>query len=599
VTLSSLSLESGNEIFVIENDFLIDILDHKLIRNYSKSSEIEIGRNVEILGSNCFSYCHSLSSITFESNSHLTRIESEAFSISSLQSIVIPSSVEILGSKCFSSSYSLSTITFESNSRLTRIESEAFSLSPLESILIPNAVEILGSRCFSWCKSLSSIRFESNSRLTRIESEAFSFSSLQSVLIPMNVEILGPKCFAHCDSLSSITFESDSCLTQIESEVFSYSSLQSILIPRNVEILGSKCFSSCQSLSSITFESNSHLIRIESKAFYGSSLQSLLIPSTILFIASDAVNIASQIRLIDGDCCPEFDRWLNLQRSGIGIDFRRIQKLGFEVRCLDDYIVNLSVFEERSRIWESDEIPNEIYRRIEDEFLVFLKSNPHSANVSESKMKQKLENLINLRHPCIAAPIGFVFPIESDSRWELKIVRLYLEGCSLLEVISVNPVWWTSTVKAKAIAGIVLGLRFAHSLGLVHGHLTMSNIVFDLDHCIEIVDFKPFVLEADETAKGTQLGWTPERDIQAFASILFELVFGVPPPGEASIPTGIPDFVSWIIESGLSPRSGRSYSFDTILEILKENDFRIEDDVNSREVSAFVSWVESTESSEK
>jgi hypothetical protein len=56
-----------------------------------------IPRNVEILGSNCLSYCKSLSSITFESNSRLTRIESETFSSSSLQSILIPRNVEILG----------------------------------------------------------------------------------------------------------------------------------------------------------------------------------------------------------------------------------------------------------------------------------------------------------------------------------------------------------------------------------------------------------------------------------------------------------------------------------------------------------------------
>jgi hypothetical protein len=45
-------------------------------------------------------------------------------------------------------------------------------------------------------------------------------------------------------------------------------------------------------------------------------------------------------------------------------------------------------------------------------------------------MENEIEKLINLRHPCIAAPIGFVFPLESGSRQELKIVRLYLESCS-------------------------------------------------------------------------------------------------------------------------------------------------------------------------
>jgi hypothetical protein len=264
VSLSSISIESGNDIFVIEGDLLIDVFHHKLIRNFSLSSSIEIGRNIEILGSKCFSCCESFSSITFESNSHLTRIESEAFSHSSLQSI-----------------------------------------------LIPRNVEILGSKCFYWSRRLSSIIFESNSHLTRIESEAFS-------------------------------------------------SLQSILIPSSVEILGSNCFSFCESLSSVTFESNSQLTRIESSAFSSSSLRSILIPSTILFIASDALDIASQITLIEGDSCPEFDRWLDLKRSGLEIDFRRIQRIGFDVPCLGDYIVNVSVFEERSIVCDSDELPNQI-----------------------------------------------------------------------------------------------------------------------------------------------------------------------------------------------------------------------------------------------
>jgi serine/threonine protein kinase len=349
------------------------------------------------------------------------------------------------------------------------------------------------------------------------------------------------------------------------------------------------------------------LTRIESEAFHKSSLQSILIPSTILFIASDAIDLASQIRLIDGYFSCEFDRWLQLRRSGIAIDFRRIESVGFDVRCFGDYIVNVSVFEEKSTTRGSNEIPKEIYHRIEDEFLVFLKSKPLSENVSESRIGKEIDKLIHLGHPCITAPIGFVSRIESGSQREMKLVRLYLEGCSLSEVISVKPVWWTSTVKAKAVAGIVLGLRFAHSLGLVHGHLTGNNILFDSDHCIQIVDFDPIVLEVmgSESEEGSQLvgfsgkGWTLEKDIEAFASILFELVFGHPPESEASIAMGIPDFVWRIIESGLSPLSRRSYSFNTILKTLKQNDFKIEDGVDSTEVSGFVSWVESAEDPDK
>jgi hypothetical protein len=41
-----------------------------------------------------------------------------------------------------------------------------------------------------------------------------------------------------------------------------------------------------------------------------------------------------------------------------------------------------------------------------------MKSKPLSKNLEVSE----IEKLINLRHPCIAAPIGFVFGIESDSQ---------------------------------------------------------------------------------------------------------------------------------------------------------------------------------------
>jgi serine/threonine protein kinase len=333
------------------------------------------------------------------------------------------------------------------------------------------------------------------------------------------------------------------------------------------------------------------LTRIESKAFHESLPQSILIPSAILFIASDAIDVASQIRFIDGDSCPNFDRWLQLKQSGIVIDFPRIERLAFYVRCFNDYIVNFSVFEERSIMWYSSEVGNEIYDRIKDEFFVFVKSVPHSENVSESEIEHEIEKLINLHHPCITAPIGFVVPIESGNREELKIVRLYLEGSSLLEVISVNPLWLTSTVKAKAIAGIVLGLRSPPSLGIIRGHLTPNNILFDSDHCIHIVDFTPMIMEfgSHDGEEVTQVGslpgegWTPKIDLQAFASIVFELLFGHS------------NFVSTMIESKLHRPSEPGYSFNVILEILKQNKFRIEDHVDSAGVSRFSSWIESAE----
>jgi hypothetical protein len=113
-----------------------------------------------------------------------------------------------------------------------------------------------------------------------------------------------------------------------------------------------------------------------------------------------------------------------------------------------------------------------MYERSEDGSLVIV--NSKKGFESKESLKIEIEKQLNLFHRCILSPIGFIFDSESReltvSR-ELKIVGLYSEGSSLTEVISANPIWWTATAKAKAVAGIVLSLRFAHSLGLIHGHL--------------------------------------------------------------------------------------------------------------------------------
>jgi serine/threonine protein kinase len=209
---------------------------------------------------------------------------------------------------------------------------------------------------------------------------------------------------------------------------------------------------------------------------------------------------------------------------GIVVDFRRILRLGSEFGEMKDYLIDNSVFGEGSILGVFDGHSNEIYERCEDGSSMIVKR--ISGMKSMERLKIEVEQQLNLSHPCILGPIGFIFDPEARMSRELKIVKLYSEGNSLSEVISQNPVWWTATAKAKAIAGIVLSLRFAHSFGLIHGHLSSKTIVFDLNHRIEITDFYPNDLENGEGGKETSVfsdeGWSPDADIRGFASILFE-----------------------------------------------------------------------------
>jgi hypothetical protein len=94
--------------------------------------------------------------------------------------------------------------------------------------------------------------------------------------------------------------------------------------------------------------------------------------------------------------------------------------------------------------------------------------------------------------------------------------------------------------------------------------------------------------------------------------ILFEIVIGLPALRRTSaseglrklplktcesveIPGFVPEFVSKLIESGLSTNPSERPSFNDVSEALKKNSFRMADEVGSDEVSAFVSLVESSE----
>jgi hypothetical protein len=310
-----------------------------------------------------------------------------------------------------------------------------------------------------------------------------------------------------------------------------------------------------------------------------------------LFIASDPGVRPHQLLFAEGHHCEEFDWWLEVRKSGISVDFRRILRFGRSHLELKSYELYESVIDEMDVICECGGIESCLYRRIEDHAVIVIESIFVRDFIEDGLIEKAIEKLINLCHSCIASPIGFVFGVGSR---ELKVLRISSESESLGMVLKRSPVWWTPTAKAKAVAGLVLGLRFVHSLGLIHGHLTTNNIVFDLNHQIQITDFLGF-LSGNGLSDFSREGWNPEMDIREFVSILSEIIVGFPVEDEANIPADVPKFVCEMIQSGLSGEWIRQFSFLDIFETLKQNNFGIVSGVDTAEVCAFVSWVEEFE----
>jgi serine/threonine protein kinase len=212
-----------------------------------------------------------------------------------------------------------------------------------------------------------------------------------------------------------------------------------------------------------------------------------------------------------------------------------------------------------------------------------VKSISLSESVNNREIKKEIEKAVNVLHPCIAPPRGFVFRGEPSELRELKIVRLFVEGCSLTEVLLTNPVWWTPTMKAKVVAGIALALRFAHSFGLIHRNLNSSNILFDESHRIQIISFGHMDLEVDDGER-----WTAQVDLRAFESLLLEITVGQTSslPGDAdsegTVNLEVPKLVSTIIKRIQSEDDDGIQAFDPIIDILKRNKFQIEAGIDSK-----------------
>jgi hypothetical protein len=137
------------------NSFVQAFSGRFLIRYFGMDVSLLVDSSVEVICESCFCYRNSLTSVTFEANSRLSRLEKQAFSWSGLQSIHLPRSLEVICESSFSCCHSLTSVTFEANSRLSRLEKQAFSLSGLQSIHLPGSLEVICESCFSSCYCLT------------------------------------------------------------------------------------------------------------------------------------------------------------------------------------------------------------------------------------------------------------------------------------------------------------------------------------------------------------------------------------------------------------------------------------------------------------
>ena len=179
----------------------------------------------------------------------ISSIGDNAFSGSSITSVIIPNSVTLIGNWAFYDCANLTSVSIPDG--VTSIGSFAFqNCIGLTSATIPSHVTFLGMCAFYDCTSLTTVTIPNS--ITSISAGTFHSCSMTTIDIPNSVKEIGYSAFGECANLTSVNIPNS--VTSIGDYSFSHcSNLASVTIPSSVTIIGEYAFYGC-SLTAITSE---------------------------------------------------------------------------------------------------------------------------------------------------------------------------------------------------------------------------------------------------------------------------------------------------------------------------------------------------------
>jgi serine/threonine protein kinase len=169
------------------------------------------------------------------------------------------------------------------------------------------------------------------------------------------------------------------------------------------------------------------------------------------------------------------------------------------------------------------------------------------SNQDRRRFESLMRPFVELSHPHVMPIAGFISPTKDAGP---IILSAYQESGSLEDVFTRvhrkdPPSFWTDAKKVRVIVGVLSGLLYLHSRGIVHGDLKPSDILLGSDDSIFVCDFVTGKLEdsdmkftvasqvgspsysAPEVSGGGDVTMpTSKADVFSFGVILYEILSG-------------------------------------------------------------------------
>ncbi len=219
----------------------ITLIGNSAFENNSLVNKVtfEEGSKIESISRNAFKSCVNLSQIVFPNT--LQQIDYGAFQdCMRLERVTIPSSVKKIGNIAFKGCSSLDEIRL--NEGIETIGDGAFSETGIDYIHLPSSIKDLGEGVFTGCSQLETLNVAESSTL-------FTYDEVNKVLY-MNKDQAKEIVIVLTTTASKFVVGDD--VTKIHTNAFvSAESIEELIVPNSVKEIGLNAFIGCTELKSI------------------------------------------------------------------------------------------------------------------------------------------------------------------------------------------------------------------------------------------------------------------------------------------------------------------------------------------------------------
>lgn len=280
-------------------------INHASFKNCNSITDLHIHTDINFVGEQAFDNCIGLTSLTFDSESKLSVIESKAFNYcQNLEELTLPHNVLSIKSQAFSGCRSLLKLNL--NDKLKFIDENVFDYCmSLRYLSLPESIEYIGKYAFYNCTQLENMDIYSN--ISAIEKYTFSDCiNLGRLSIHSNtIQKIDEYSFYNCPDISSLDFSSQNITSIGEYAFWNCKSLIDIKFSDDLKIINNYAFYNCLNEKFCSLSFNSQIETIKEHAF-----------ENCTHLTSIDFNNCSSLSIIDNNAFNNCIRLTNLNFNG-------------------------------------------------------------------------------------------------------------------------------------------------------------------------------------------------------------------------------------------------------------------------------------------